>query len=139
MGIGGRGPSNPNWRGGRSVASNGYVLVRVGVEHHLADVRGYAYEHRVNAELKIGRRLRKGERVHHRDEDKTNNAPDNLEVLTAAQHGAAHRIVHSSKRMPGERNPMVRCLCGCDQKFKRFDSSNRRRHFVSGHNLHKAL
>jgi hypothetical protein len=37
------GPRNPNWRGGRSLASNGYVLIRVGVGPHLADVRGYAY------------------------------------------------------------------------------------------------
>jgi hypothetical protein len=33
------GARNPNWKGGRLVASNGYVLVRVGVGHHLADVR----------------------------------------------------------------------------------------------------
>src|SRR4051812_41815968 len=45
---------NPNWRGGRSIASNGYIIVRVGVGHHLADVRGYAYEHRLVAEQKLG-------------------------------------------------------------------------------------
>lgn len=43
------------WKGGRSIASNGYVLVRVGKKHHLADVRGYAYEHRIVAEQKLGR------------------------------------------------------------------------------------
>lgn len=53
------GTDNPMWKGGRSVASNGYVLIRVGVEHHLADVRGYAYEHRVVAEQKIKRALKK--------------------------------------------------------------------------------
>lgn len=37
------GASNPNWKGGRTIASNGYVLIKVGKEHHLADVRGYAY------------------------------------------------------------------------------------------------
>lgn len=64
------GAKNGIWKGGRSVASNGYVLVRVGVEHHLADVRGYAYEHRLVAEEKIGRRLRDDEHVHHVDGDK---------------------------------------------------------------------
>lgn len=52
-----RGSLNANWRGGRSIASNGYVLIRVGTGHHLADVRGYAYEHRVVAENSLGRRL----------------------------------------------------------------------------------
>lgn len=57
------GPDNPNWRGGRSVASNGYMLVRAGVGHHLADVRGYAYEHRLvvltHAEHGVEHRTRK--------------------------------------------------------------------------------
>ena len=52
------GKKNGMWKGGRSVASNGYVLIRVGMDHHLADVRGYAYEHRLVAEKKI-RRTRK--------------------------------------------------------------------------------
>jgi hypothetical protein len=34
--------NNSNWKGGRLIASNGYVLVRVGIGHHLADVRGAA-------------------------------------------------------------------------------------------------
>lgn len=84
------GPKNGQWKGGRIVASNGYVLVRVGVDHHLADVRGYAYEHRLVAEQVIGRRLARGEVVHHRDHDTTNNAPDNLQVLTRRQHHAEH-------------------------------------------------
>ena len=64
------GDKNGMWRGGRTVASNGYVLVRVGIGHHLADVRGYAYEHRLVAEAKFGRRLLRGEVVHHADGDK---------------------------------------------------------------------
>lgn len=54
------GAKNGFWKGGRTVASNGYVLVRVGTDHHLADVRGYVYEHRLIAEQKIGRHLRAG-------------------------------------------------------------------------------
>ena len=80
------GKKNGMWKGGRSVASNGYVLIRVGMDHHLADVRGYAYEHRLVAEKKIGRKLKRGEQVHHINGDKTDNRPENLDVMRSAAH-----------------------------------------------------
>ena len=127
---------NNNWRGGRSVASNGYIIVRVGVDHHLADVRGYAYEHRLVAEEKIGRRLRDGEIVHHVDGEKTNNDPGNLEVLpSVSAHRLEHRPPGCTRRRPGEPNPEVPCACGCGEILFRFDSSGRARRFVSGHNM----
>lgn len=47
--------------------------------------------HVVLAELHLlGRRLRKGEHVHHKDENKTNNNIDNLEVLTISEHMRIH-------------------------------------------------
>ncbi len=132
------GPDNGNWNGGRSVASNGYVLIRVGKDHHLADVRGYAYEHRLVAEAKIGRRLRKSEIVHHVDHDRKNNAPQNLEVTNRRHHLAKHRTCERGLRNPGQRNPVVVCACRCGAKFRRFDSSNRPRRFVSGHNMSRS-
>jgi hypothetical protein len=128
------GEANSNWRGGRSIASNGYILVRVGTEHHLADVRGYAYEHRVVAEQTIGRRLEPGEVVHHIDHDKTNNSPGNLMVCTRAEHRTEHRTKPSMLRLPGEPNYPVACACGCGEIFDRFDSTGRPRRFIPGHN-----
>lgn len=126
---------NPNWRGGKIVASNGYVLVRVGVDHHLADVRGYAYEHRIVAEAKIGRRLLPGEVVHHIDGDKQNNLPSNLEVhASIADHLAEHRKPGCDRRLPGENNPLIQCACGCGMSFHRYDNYGRPRRFASGHN-----
>ena len=91
MGKPGYKERNPNWRGGRLVASNGYVLIRVGVNHPLADVRGYAYEHRIVAQEKLGRPLLKGEIIHHIDRNKQNNHPDNLLVLQSQkQHIQFH-------------------------------------------------
>lgn len=130
-----RGERNSQWKGGRSIASNGYVLVRVGKDHHLADVRGYAYEHRLVAEQKLGRRLLPGEIPHHKDEDKTNNHPDNLEVVTRAVHGVHHRRGGKAKRAPDEPNPLVACACGCGALLTRYDEAKRERRFVQGHNV----
>ncbi|WP_366930937.1 HNH endonuclease [Microcoleus sp. bin38.metabat.b11b12b14.051] len=49
------------------------------------------YLHRVIAEQNLGRSLRQGEIVHHLDEDKTNNSPENLIVCSSA---SVHRQYH---------------------------------------------
>ena len=129
------GQHNGNWKGGKSIASNGYVLVRVGLNHHLADIRGYAYEHRVVAEKVIGRRLLKGEQVHHLNGIKTDNRPTNITVMASmARHRYEHRKPGSKRRLLGEENPVIQCACGCGQWIFRFDGTDRRRAFVSGHN-----
>lgn len=130
-----RGSANAMWKGGRSVASNGYVLMRVGAEHHLADVRGYAYEHRLVAEQKLGRRLVDGELVHHVDGNKQNNDPANLEVVASiAAHCHEHRKPGSLLRVAGEPNPEIACACGCGAQLPKFDGVGRPRRFLSGHN-----
>lgn len=48
------------------------------------------HEHRVVAEALLGRPLKPDEHVHHRDEDKHNNSPENLVVLSATDHLALH-------------------------------------------------
>jgi hypothetical protein len=50
------------------------------------------HEHRVIAEQKLGRRLRRGEVVHHIDGDRFNNDPANLEVMTQAEHMREHGL-----------------------------------------------
>jgi hypothetical protein len=128
------GAKNGFWKGGRSIASNGYVLIRVGRDHHLADVRGYAYEHRIVAEQKIGRELLPGEIPHHINGVKTDNRPENIEVLPSrAMHWLRHRK-RKDLRTPGEPNLTVQCECGCGASFERYDSSGRPRRYVSGHN-----
>lgn len=129
------GPKNPNWKGGRTIASNGYVLVKR-PDHPGADVRGYVYEHRLVAEEQIGRALRKGEQVHHRNCVKTDNRPDNIEVASSiAEHRVLHRKAGSRQQLPGEANPLVACACGCGGSMDRFDRYGRPRQYLSGHNL----
>ena len=72
------------------IADNGYVKIRVGKEHPLADPNGYAYEHLV-VWAAAGRALPgPGELLHHRDEVKTNNQIGNLEKLSRPKHGKLH-------------------------------------------------
>lgn len=132
-----RGPANPQWKGGRSIASNGYVLIRVGKGHHLADVRGYAYEHRLVAEQNLGRRLLPGEIPHHINGIKTDNRAENIEVVASrAEHSTKHRK-RTDLRRPREDNPTVQCACGCGEWFSRYDDLRRPRRFISGHNQRK--
>lgn len=81
------GQRNPAWHGGRRQRTDGYILIWT--------PDGERLEHQVIAEQTLGRRLRRGEIVHHIDHDRANNSPDNLQVMTQAQHAALH-----SKNMP---------------------------------------
>jgi hypothetical protein len=59
--------------------------------------------HRQVMEKKIGRALTKGEIVHHRDGNKLNNRPSNLQLLPSQ---AAHVILHAKERKTS-RSPAV--------------------------------
>jgi predicted DNA-binding protein (UPF0251 family) len=67
------------WKGGRCLDADGYVLVKAPSHPH-ANNNGYVREHRLVMEEVLGRYLDPKEVVHHKDKDKQNNRPDNLEV-----------------------------------------------------------
>jgi len=48
------------------------------------------HEHRQIAERLLGRKLRKDEVVHHKDEDPRNNKPGNLQIMTRSEHATLH-------------------------------------------------
>lgn len=85
-----RGARNGRWNGGRTVTSHGYVRVKVGKTHPLADPNGYAYEHHLVMCSAIGRLLERGEVVHHRNGDKQDNRFENLELTTRRAHAVHH-------------------------------------------------
>lgn len=59
--------------------------------------------HVVLAEINLlGRRIKKGEHVHHKDFDKTNNKIENLEVLTISEHARIHAKANSENRQRDE-------------------------------------
>jgi hypothetical protein len=56
--------------------------------------------HRIVAEAKLGRALLPGEVVHHKDENKRNNHPDNLEVLPSQ---SVHAKLHAPAMVNAKR------------------------------------
>lgn len=94
-----RGAQHHKWNGQKIVSSHGYIKLRVGVDHPLADPNGYAYEHLlvVLTSNTLGAYLLREEPdkwvVHHRNEDKTDNRIENLQVIERADHNRLHNTV----------------------------------------------
>lgn len=65
----------------RWVGREGYVLVQAPVGHPCARQDGSILEHRLVMETQLGRTLKEWEVVHHKDGNRQNNAPKNLELL----------------------------------------------------------
>lgn len=70
---------------GVSIKPNGYVEITRG------ENKGRS-QHRVIAEQVIGRALTSDEVVHHKDHNRSNNNPNNLEVMSRAAHTSLHRM-----------------------------------------------
>jgi hypothetical protein len=83
-----RGVNHPSWRGGITVDKQGYRLCYA---PERIKTHPYTYEHVLVAEAAIGRRLLPNEHVHHINEVKLDNRPENLYVCTASEHRTIHR------------------------------------------------
>lgn len=103
-----------------SVCKGGrYKYCRTEPPHPRANANGLYPLHRVIAENKIGRLLEAYEVVHHIDENKFNNTPENLEVLSRHDHS----FQHQSARMR-----QIEASCSwCETKFALIPSRYRKR------------
>lgn len=78
----------PNWE--RISWSAGYPVIFC-PDHPNAWATGYVLLHRVVMEMVLGRLLSEDEVVHHKNHDKTDFRPDNLEVLSSPDHARLHK------------------------------------------------
>lgn len=76
------GEGHPAWKGGSFIDKQGY-------RHIYVDGK-YRREHRLVVEKLLGRKLTGDEDVHHKDKDRLNNDPENLEVLDKSTHNELH-------------------------------------------------
>lgn len=95
----------------------GYRYCRTVPPHPKANAKGLYPLHRVLMENKIGRLLGRDEHVHHIDEDKSNDAIENLELLAAGEHTKRHH----------KKAGLVNCICQCGKSFWLLSRVHRRR------------
>ncbi len=79
----------PSYKGGNTILYGGYVW-EFCPGHRLQNAWGFVAQHRLIGEYILGRPLERHEVVHHRDEVRTNNHPDNLQVMTQREHRSHH-------------------------------------------------
>ncbi len=80
------GAKSGRWKGGRQIDQHGYVMVWAPDHHSNANnKRIYVQEHRLIMEAMLGRHLKRGEQVHHKNGIRDDNRPENLELWTHSQ------------------------------------------------------
>jgi len=76
------GALNAAWRGGRLLDKDGYVLLWM-PGHPEANRHNQVREHRIVMAKMIGRPLLRSEVVHHRNDVRDDNRPENLELFSS--------------------------------------------------------
>jgi hypothetical protein len=85
---------NPAWKGGRIKTPDGYITIRLPKDHpyySMTYTDSLVLEHRLVMAEYLGRALKKGETVHHRNGIKDDNRIENLE-LWIGSHGSGQRF-----------------------------------------------
>lgn len=78
---------------GWTISSKGYKLI-LKPDHPNASTSGYVMEHRLTMERQLKRFLLRSEVVHHKNGNRLDNRPENLEVMEKRAHDAAKKPVY---------------------------------------------
>ena len=103
-----KGSANASWQSDIRETRYGYIQVRC-LDHPFRDKAGFVLEHRLVAEEYLltdensveidGKKyLKPGYVVHHKNIDRKDNRPENLQVMTHAEHQALHLGLNPNKR-----------------------------------------
>lgn len=90
---------NYNWKGGR-IIQNGYKYILMPDHPKAKAKKGYIAEHVLVMEKKLGRHLKKGELVHHINENKLDNRLQNLKLF---KNRLEHINFHAKERRKNAR------------------------------------
>ena len=82
-------------------------------EHPNAMKSGYVGKHRLVLENKLGRFLKNNEVAHHVNENKLDNSPENIELMSFSEHSRLH-----AKEKWEERGGFVK-IQSVEQSYKR--------------------
>lgn len=102
------GQKNPHWRGGKTVAVDGRVLVYSPLHPH-PNWKNYVYRYRLVMEKHLGRILLPSELVHHKNGDPTDDRLENLELSDAANHARLHMLEKMGGRWALEHAACIQC------------------------------
>ena len=124
-----RGADHPQWKGGRYIRKDGYVFVR-----NPKNPLKLILEHRLVMSNYIGRELTISEHVHHKNENKSDNRIENLELLSHGQHTTLHH-----KKEPKDKLMSIVICEYCNNEFYKRNSQLRitKRNFCSKEHWYK--
>lgn len=102
-----------NWDGmKRHRTSTGYIRIYCPDHPRASASSGLVYEHTLVAERALGKHLPVGAEVHHVNEDKSDNRPENLVIV---QDSSYHQLLHRrmrAYRACGDARALKCCYCG---------------------------
>jgi len=126
------GASNHQYKSGRRVDHDGYVLVTAPADHPYARQRPrrdgkIIYEHRLVLEQKLGRYLRPEEVVDHIDGLTLHNAPENLRLFESNAEHLAETTTGRTKLWSAQGRQNIGARTDLGTKIQRVDSYHQRR------------
>lgn len=126
------GASNHQYKSGRRVDHDGYVLVTAPADHPYARQRPHRdgkiiYEHRLVLEQKLGRYLRPEEVVDHIDGLTLHNAPENLRLFESNAEHLAETTTGRTKLWSAQGRQNIGARTDLGTKIQRVDSYHQRR------------